>query len=73
MPTPRNHSRAAMRALPVGDKRTRPATDARERALANSIAATEARKRAEHWVDWPAVIKRFKADMAKRAAEEGIA
>lgn len=68
-PSPRHTSRPPIRATPIGSKATTPSTDQRERALRNSIAATEARKRADHTVDWAAVMERFKADMAERYSD----
>lgn len=72
MPRPHHKSRATTKTSGIG-KWPSAAQERRARALAASIAATQARKRMEHRIDWDAVIERFKADMAKRWAEEGDA
>lgn len=69
---PRHGSRPPIRATPIGSKATTPTADQRVRALRNSIAATEARLRADHTVDWDAVMERFRADMAERYDGEDL-
>jgi len=62
-PVPRHKARQTT-------KNVKQVAAARERALKASIAATEARMRADHYVDREAVIVRHKAWMAEMYADD---